>query len=128
MVNVPAKTSINQIEYIPPKGSIAFAPELIPLIISGEKQSTYRYGLKYDAIEIGDRVLIINSDTSKEEAIVVVTQKRKTRFRDLPLVFDKHERYEDREHMRRVLSGYYAYLGRPLNDEDVFLVFEFEVK
>lgn len=128
MVVVPDNTSVNRKEYIPPKGAIAFAPELVGFIQSGEKQSTYRYGLKYDYINVGDTIDIIDSSTEKVGAKVVITAKRKTLFSDLPLVFDKHETYKDKEHQRNVLSGYYAYIGRPIRDDDVFLVFEFELQ
>lgn len=126
MVEVPENTSVNKTEYIPPKGAIAFAPELVGFIQSGEKQSTYRYGLKYDYINVGDTIDIVDSRTEKVGAKVVITAKRKTLFSDLPLAFDKHEVYKDKEHQRHVLGGYYAYIGRPIQDDDVFLVFEFE--
>ena len=127
MIKAPKTTSVNKVEYIPPLGAIAFTPELISLIKSGQKSSTFRYGLKYDHIEAGDVVSIVDSDTGKQEATVIIESKYKTKFCDLPLVFDKHEQYDNREHMRSVLSGYYAYLGRPLRDDDIFLVFEFEL-
>lgn len=127
MVKTPEVTSVNKLEYKPPQGSIAFAPELIGIIQSGEKQSTYRYGLKYDYVNIGDMVDIVNSSTEQIETKVVITAKRKTIFKDLPLSFDKHESYSDKEHQRQVLSGYYAYIGHPIKDEEVFLIFEFEL-
>ena len=127
VVAVPKITSVNKTEYIPPKGSIAFAPELIRLIQSGEKRSTYRYGLKYDYIKIGGMVEIVDSSTEQVSAKVVVKAKRRVVFSDLPLSFDKHETYRDKEHQRQVLSGYYAYIGRPIHDDDTFLIIEFEL-
>ena len=127
MVNVPKITSVNDKEYIPPKGAIAFAPELVDFIKRGEKQSTYRYGLKYDYIDVGNLVDIVDSSTEKVEARVKIVAKKQLTFADLPLDFDKHEVYRDKEHQRQVLGGYYAYIGRKIRDDDLFLVFEFEL-
>lgn len=127
MINVPDVTSVNNREYIPSKGTIAFAPELVDFIKCGEKQSTYRYGLKYDYIKVGDVIDIVNSSTEKVEASVKIVAKNQLTLADLPLGFDKHEVYRDKEHQRQVLGGYYAYIGREIRDDDLFLVFEFEL-
>lgn len=127
MLQVPDKTSVNQGEYKPPKGAIAFAPELVGFIKGGEKRSTYRFGLKYDYIQVGDTVDIIDSSTERVEAAVRITAKRRMPFRDLPITFDKHESYRDKDHQRRVLGGHYAYIGREIRDDDEFLIFEFEL-
>ena len=127
MINVPDVTSVNDKEYIPPKGAIAFAPELVDFIKRGEKQSTYRYGLKYDYINVGDQVDIVDSSTEKIEASVKIVAKKKLLFADLPLGFDKHEVYRDKEHQRQVLGGYYSYIGHKIRDDDLFLVLEFEL-
>ena len=127
MVTVSKNTSINQTEYVPPKGAIAFAPELVSFIRSKEKQSTYRFGLKYDYIQVGHTVEIVDSSTELVAAKVVITAKRKVLFSDLSLSLDKYGTYRNKEHQRQVLSGYYAYIGRPIYDDDIFLVFEFEL-
>lgn len=127
MVNVPKITSVNDKEYIPPKGAIAFAPELVDFIKRGEKQSTYRYGLKYDYINEGDVIDIVNSSTKQIEARVEVSAKSRLNFAELPLGFDEHEAYRDKEHQRQVLGGYYAYIGRMIRDDDLFLVFKFKL-
>lgn len=127
MIKVPEVTSINHREYIPPKGAIAFAPELVGFIRSGEKRSTYRYGLKYDYIDVGDLVDIVDSSTQKVEARIKVSSKKRQIFAELPLSFDSHETYRDKDHQRHVLNGYYAYIGRDIRDDDVFLVFEFKL-
>ncbi len=126
MIKISDNTNLNRREYKPPRGAIAFAPELVSFILRGEKQSTYRFGLKYDYIQVGDKVDIIDSSTEEVKARVVVKAKASVIFKNLPLAFDKHESYRDKNHQRQVLGGYYAYIGREIRDDDVFLVFEFE--
>ncbi|MEW6186743.1 MAG: ASCH domain-containing protein, partial [Thermodesulfobacteriota bacterium] len=41
---------------------IPFAPELIPLIISGQKRLTYRIGNKYGYLNVGDVVFLSDSN------------------------------------------------------------------
>lgn len=83
--------------------------------------------MKYDYIDVGDLVDIVDSSTEKVESSVKIIAKKQVPFADLPLGFDKHEVYRDKEHQRQVLSGYYSYIGRKISDNDSFLVFEFEL-
>lgn len=128
MFNVPKDTTVNNNEYKPPKGAIGFAPELIDFILGGKKLSTYRYGDKYDYLSVGDTIDIQDSTARKTVCKAIVTDKAYTTFAQLPLKINIHESYKDKEHQRAVLSGYYAFLGRPLEDEDEFIKFEFELK
>jgi hypothetical protein len=124
---VPKDTSINTEEFKPDKYVIAFAPELISFIHDDKKLTTYRYGDKYDYLKVGDTVAIQDSDTKSIVAQVTITGKVSTTFKDLPVEIGTHESYKNKEHQRQVLSGYYAYLGRPITDNDPFLVFDFKL-
>ncbi len=126
MVKVPTKTTVYKKEPFPGKYVIGFAPELIAFIKSGEKVLTYRFGDKYGYLKPGDMVTI--KDTVNKEIIgkAKVISKRWTTFSKLPLNIAGHETYEDKEHQRRVFSGYFAYLGRPIKNEDQFLVLGFQ--
>lgn len=124
---VPSNTSINRVVSPGKPYFIGFAPELIPLILEGKKQSTYRLGKKYDYINLGDEIEIQNSQTNETVARAVITNKHLSTFKNLPVAVDEHESYRDKEHQRKVLSGYYAYIGRSIQDEDVFLIFEFHL-
>lgn len=124
---VPDHTSINQDEYKPEAYVIPFAPELVGYILDNLKLTTYRFGKKYDYLKVGDKVNIQNSSTKEVVGTAVIKGKIETTLRDLPLSNGTHESYKDKEHQRQVLSGYYAYLGRPLEDDDAFLVFDFEL-
>lgn len=124
---VPDHTSINKKEFTPDEYAIAFAPELVGFILQDRKLTTYRYGDKYGYLKVGDEISIQNSSTGEIKAKARIINKMKTTFGELPIQIGTHEAYRDKEHQREVLSGYYAYLGRPLVDEDSFLVFDFEL-
>jgi len=127
VVNVPDQTTINTSEFKPGPDAIAFAPELISFILHNQKLTTYRFGKKYDHFKAGDVVRLQDSATGKTVGKLRITRKITTVFAALPLDAAGHETYQSKEHQRRVLSGYYAYLGRSIRDDDLFLVFDFEL-
>lgn len=124
----PSKTSVNKDEFKPEPYVIPFAPELVGFILDNLKLTTYRFGTKYDYLNIGDQVSIQDSESKKIAGKATIKSKGKIIFKDLPLNDGSHEAYKSKEHQRQVLSGYYAYLGRPISDEDEFLVLDFELK
>jgi hypothetical protein len=95
--------------------------------LADKKLTTYRFGNKYDYLKIGDTVSIQDSDTKVIVGKASITNKAHTVFRDIPIKTGTHESYKDKEHQRKVLSGYYAYIGRPIKNEDPFLVFDFKL-
>jgi hypothetical protein len=124
---IPKRTSVNREEYIPQKHVIPFAPELVQFILDKKKLTTYRFGTKYDYLKVGDRVGIQNSETKETVGQAIITGKQTSNFREIPIITGTHESYKDKEHQRTVLSGYYAYIGRPIADDDPFLVFDFKL-
>lgn len=122
---MPQNTSKNSDEFIPDDHVIPFAPELIEYVLAKAKMTTNRFGRKYDYLEVGDIVAIQDSSTKTIVAQAKITRKGMTTFRDLPLGAGGHNTYRDKEHQREVLSGYYAYLNRPIADDDEFLEFDF---
>lgn len=104
---------------------IPFAPELITLIRKGKKVKTYRFGLKYDYLNDGDAVKIQNWDTQEIIGHAKVTGKLRTTFAALPLENSGHEPYPNKDAQRNVFSNYYAYLQRPIKNDDVFLIITF---
>lgn len=121
------KTTVNNDEYIPPKGAIGFAPELITNILNGEKLTTYRFGNKYDYLKVGDVVEAQDSTTGEAACKVVITKMSKLIFEDLPLIINAYETYDNKEQQRDVISGYYAFRGKSIQDKDEFIKFEFEL-
>lgn len=124
---VPSKTTVNNSEYKPDANVLPFAPELIDFITRNIKLVTYRFGDKYVYLKTGDIITIKNSATRKSVCKARIASISKTTFAELPLDDGRHESYEDKEHQRRVFSGYYKYLNRNIKDSDPFLVLEFEL-
>lgn len=127
MPEVPITTSTFTKEPIAADHVIPFAPELVNFILEKSKLRTYRYGRKYDYLQTGDEVGIQNVETKGILAKAEIVGKEYTTFAELPLDTEGHETYRDKEHQRQVFSGYYAYLGRPIEDEDEILVLDFRL-
>lgn len=129
MIKDPRKTTVY--DKLPPSeaNEILFAPELIHFILEKKKVKTYRYGDQYDYLNVGDEVVIKqnNKDTIIPIAKAKIIAKKKTTFKDLPLGDDGHETYQDKEHQRKIFSGYYKFLGREIQDDDPFLAFDFQL-
>ena len=128
MIKTPQKTSVYKKEpQHKEKNVFGFAPELINFILKGHKVITYKYGYKKDYLNVGDNVYIKNSKTGKVIDQAYILKKENSTFIKLPLNARGHESCENKEQQRKVLSGYYAYLGRPIKDSDPFLIFEFQL-
>ncbi|HSX07978.1 MAG TPA: hypothetical protein VLG11_03730 [Candidatus Saccharimonadales bacterium] len=123
----PDSTTTNTTEFKPDRNAIAFAPELVQFIHDNKKLTTYRFGKKYDHLQVGDIVTLQDSSTGKSVGKVRITAKKETTFKNLPLSTTTHEAYRDKDHQREVLSGYYAYIGGKIRDDDPFLIFDFEL-
>ena len=120
-----SKRTVHETEPIFEKYVLSLAPELIDMLKSGEKIKTYRLGMKYDYLKIGDNVRIINTNTREFAFEAKIINKTKSKFSDLPINSIGHETYESKEQQREVFNGYYAYKGKSISDDDLFLIVEF---
>jgi len=109
------------------KYTIQFAPELTKLIRKDGKVKTYRFGDKYDYLQIGDKVRLAEYQTDKLISNAIITNKEHVAFKDIPLKLSGHEEYESRDHLRKVFSSYYKYVGRAVEDNDPFLILSFDL-
>jgi len=106
---------------------LPFTSSLIPSILDGSKTSTYRFGLKYDHLQIGETIDIVDSDTNEIVAQAKIQDKQQLLFAELPLQSDNHQSFTSREEMRKEFETHYAYIGRSIRDDDIFLVIGFEL-
>lgn len=127
MIKAPKNGTVISDEPKAEKYILPFAPELVQFIKDKRKAVTYRFGDKYDYLEIGDTVRIQNVETKEIIGEAVVKDKTWTTFEDLPLGTPGHETYRDKDHQRHIFEGYYAYTGKPIEDNSPFLVLGFEL-
>ncbi len=127
-MKVPQKTTKYNEEPIHDKYIVGFAPELINFIKEGKKVLTYRFGNKYNYLKPEDIVKVEDTVNKKVIGKAKVISKEQTTFGELPLNIPGHETYTNKEHQRKVFSGYYAYLGKNIQDDDVFLILGFKLE
>lgn len=129
MFKVPKKTSVWKIHTQSPAGTMTFAPELIKFIKEKKKFRTYRFAdSKYTALKTGDIISVKENFVDEPINTARITNKQEILFMDLPFQTENaHETYNDKEHQRKVFSGYYAFLGRAIKDDDKFFVIDFEL-
>ena len=85
MFKVPKKTSVWRKPIANEKYTVSFAPELIDFIVKKKKYQTFRFGNKYDYLNTGDKVTILETSNTNPVAQAIITNKEKTTFKDLPL-------------------------------------------
>ncbi|MFA5946063.1 MAG: ASCH domain-containing protein [Patescibacteria group bacterium] len=75
--------------------TLKFAPNLVPLVLSGEKTSTWRLFDDKD-LQIGDELTFVNRETLKEFAKAILTGVREKRLGDIT---ENDETVEKHEHL-----------------------------
>ena len=104
---------------------IHFAPNLIPLILSGEKTSTWRLWDDKD-LTTGNIVEFGNSDTREVFARAKLTKVIEKPFNKLT---DKekvgHEKYSSEDELFKQFEKYYR---KPVNRNTVFKIIWFELQ
>jgi hypothetical protein len=103
---------------------IGFAPDLVDLVKSGQKTTTYRLGDKYDFLKIGSVIKTKNSETGEVFAELKIVNKFYTTFKDLPITDSGHEPYDQKEEQRKVFEKYY---GREVKDDEKVIVLKFTI-
>lgn len=104
--------------------AIGFAPDLVPLIMSGKKTLTYRVGDKYGFLDVGDIILVKNSSNDKIFAKVKITEIDHITFDKLPIDREGHEVYLSKEKQRTTFQKYY---GKNIEDFEPMLIIGFNV-
>ena len=126
-MNAPKEPTIVTVNPKDEEYVIQFAPELTDFIRKDGKVKTYRYGDKYEYLLEGDSVTLSEYGTGTVISKAVIKSKEHVHLKDIPIKLNGHEQYDSREHMRKVFSSYYAYIGREIQNNDSFLVFTFDL-
>lgn len=88
--------------------TLKFAENLVPLVLSGKKTSTWRLFDDKD-LQAGDELSFINRTTGEEFAKTQIVSVREKTFKELDDAdFDGHEAYENREKMIETYRSYYG--------------------
>lgn len=104
--------------------TLKFKPSLIPLVLSGEKDATWRLFDDKDLVA-GDELSLVNKETGEEFAKAVITSIREKKLGDLEDAdFDGHEKFESEEKMYEAYRGYY---GDRVTPESVLKIIKFKL-
>lgn len=88
--------------------TLKFMPSLVPLVLSGEKTSTWRLFDDKD-LQKDDNLLLINKATGEEFAKATITKIEEKKLKDLEESdFEGHEKFESEEKMYEAYRSYYG--------------------
>ncbi len=96
--------------------TLKFLPNLAPLVLSGEKTTTWRLWDDKD-LQVGDRVSFLNSDNKEEFAVAELTQSLEKKFNQLTEEdWVGHEKFDTEEEMYQSYSAAYSKEVTPETD------------
>lgn len=104
--------------------NLKFAPSLVPLVLSGAKDTTWRLFDDKD-LQHGDELALINRETMEQFAtarIIDVREKPLSELDDTDL--DGHEPYESEE---RMLEDFRKYYGDRVTLESMVKIVKFKL-
>lgn len=109
------------------KKILKFSSNLVPLVLSGEKTSTWRL-FDDKNLQVGDDVVFVNKATGEVFAEAVISSIREKRFGDIIAddeIADGHESFANDEHRLRSYRNYY---GDRVNADSLVKMVKFKLK
>lgn len=104
--------------------TLKFDPELVPLVLSGEKSSTWRLWDDKDLTK-GDMVELLNNHTLKPFAMAIISRVTEKRLGDLTEDDKKgHETFVNDQEMYQTYTKYY---NRPVDASTSVKIIWFEL-
>lgn len=105
--------------------TLKFYPHLVPLVLSGEKTSTWRLFDDKD-LQKGDALSLVDKSNGKEFAQAAIVSVREKKLEDLDdSDFNGHERFESEEKM---YEAYRKYYGDRVTPQTIVKMVEFKLK
>lgn len=105
--------------------TLKFKDHMVPLILSGEKDSTWRLFDDKDLRE-GDELLLVNKDTGNQFGKALVISAREKKLSDLQdSDFDGHEKFESKEKM---YENYRSYYGDKVSPDSIVKMVKFKLE
>lgn len=105
--------------------TLKFKDNLVPLVLSGEKDSTWRLFDDKD-LKVNDELLLINKDTLDQfgkASILFIREKRLGDLEDSD--FNGHEKFESEEKMYESYRNYY---GDRVTPDSIVKIIKFKLK
>ena len=104
--------------------TLKFRDYLVPLVLSGEKTSTWRLFDDKD-LQTGDELLFVNKETGKSfaQAIILFTKEKNLG----ELVDSDFEGYEKFESKEKMYEAYRMYYGDRVTPETVVKIIKFKL-
>jgi len=104
--------------------TLKFQASLVPLVLSGEKDSTWRLFDDKD-LQTGDNLMLVNKDTGEQFAEAILISVREKKLGELQDTdWEGHERYESEEKMYEAYRGYY---GDRVTPDSVVKIIKFKL-
>lgn len=105
--------------------TLKFVPGLVPLVLSGEKTTTWRLWDDKN-LTVGERVSFLNSETGQEFAVAQLTKVYEKPFKDLNEEdWAGHETFNSEAAMYQSYSQMYA---REVNPSTLVKIIQFKIK
>jgi hypothetical protein len=105
--------------------TIKFRDYLVPLVLSGEKDCTWRLFDDKD-IQVGDNVLLINWNTKEQFGSALIVSVKEKMLKELQdSDFEGHEKFESTEKM---YESYRTYYGDNVVPESVVKIIKFKLQ
>ena len=99
-----------------------FRPYLIPLILSGEKYSTWC--LEPKKVRVGDIVELINWTSKERFGFAKITRVKKDVMKNVSEVQDGHEKFKNRKEFYETYATYY---NKKVDDTTAIWMYDFEL-
>lgn len=104
--------------------TLKFASDLVPLVLSGSKTSTWRFFDDKD-LKVGDDLSLINKDTGKEFSKAIIIDVWEKEFGDVDETdLDGHESFKSKDEMFETYKRYY---GPEITPKSILKVIRFRL-
>lgn len=104
--------------------TLKFNPNLVSLVLSGEKTSTWRLWDDKD-LEVGDKVSFLNSETKEEFAVGELVKVFEKQFKDLDADdWSGHEKFNSE---REMYDSYSKFYNREVTPETLVKIIHFKL-
>jgi hypothetical protein len=104
--------------------TLKFVSKLVPLVLLGEKDSTWRLFDDKD-LKVDDNLFLIEKESGKKFGEAVILSIREKRLGEIDVNdFDGHEKFENREKMFETYKKYY---GEKVNEDSVVKMVKFKL-